>query len=118
MRNPELALWRAVLARAVADATDDSTAPEKARARDEARRWLLAEPNPDRELVCALADVDAAAVVDRALRLKVRRWRVDEATRRALTGAAEDGLRPGAKSIEGRGGPKKNKIAPERNCFW
>jgi hypothetical protein len=89
MQNPELSLWRAVVSRAIADAVDEGTTPEKDLDRAEARRWLLAEPNPDRELVCALADVDAGAAVDRALRLKLRGWRLGAVERAALTQAAQ-----------------------------
>ncbi len=61
MENPEIAFWRAVVARAWADALQQ----HDNRDRDEARRWLTGF-SPDFRIVCHLADIDPESLRDRA----------------------------------------------------
>ena len=93
--GPEVAMWRAVIAQAIADATavvrprlaKDGRAvkdrqneartymSEAIRERDKARAWLTGNSKDFRD-VCAMAMLDAAAVRDSALRLEARGWHV------------------------------------------
>jgi hypothetical protein len=72
-----LHLWRSVIAQAIRDACplirpweDD----EVRRDREAARAWLLGDSR-DFRLVTALAELDADAVRESALRLKARGWK-------------------------------------------
>lgn len=60
--NPEMALWRAVVARMLEDAGIAPTTAEHARVRLEARRWFRSR---DFRTVCDLADVPPSAVLAR-----------------------------------------------------
>jgi len=93
--GPEVHLWRAVLAQAIADATAvvrprlpkdgrpvkerrkeaKSYMSEAMRERDRARDWLLGNSKDFRD-VCAMAMLDAAAVRESAERLAARGWYV------------------------------------------
>jgi hypothetical protein len=61
MINAEKFLWRAVIARALKDSRNKKISKEE---RIEARHWLE-NRNSDFELVCSLADVDSAAVMEK-----------------------------------------------------
>jgi hypothetical protein len=84
--GPETALWRAVIAQAVSDATaiwrprkaqsygkPHQMAAETRRARDEARSWLLGN-GKDFKRVCHMAGLDPDAVQDSARALSARDW--------------------------------------------
>jgi hypothetical protein len=88
--QPEVALWRAVIAQAISDATapgrrysktSDERLADSERRR--ARRWLLGGCEDFRE-VCALALLEPDAVRDRARLLEQSGW-----PRAAVRGAAE-----------------------------
>ncbi len=92
--NPELHLWRGVIAQAIIDATgwrrnvlspDEPGIKKVTRkgrlnmiaigrgVRDDARRWLLNDSDDFRE-VCHLAGLDPGAVQDRAFSLQEAGW--------------------------------------------
>ena len=84
----EPALWRAVLNRALLDATEPGIPP---RERDEARRWLTRR-GADFRIVCENAERDPVAVGERVDRLIAAGWTCSPAGRpaarpRELTGA-------------------------------
>lgn len=83
----EVALWRAVIAQALADARiapiadgrrrSDELSPPQIRHRDRARAWLLGRSR-DFGLVCNLALLEPAAVYDAARDLAAAGWPRDD----------------------------------------
>ncbi len=69
MENPETAFWRAVAARAWADALNEIPS----RDRDEARRWLTGFSS-DFRIVCHLANIDPESLLARAREMERRDW--------------------------------------------
>lgn len=69
MENPEIAFWRAVIARAWADAVS----PQDSRERAEARRWLTGFSS-DFRIVCHLADIDPEHLCERAKDMERNDW--------------------------------------------
>lgn len=69
MENPEIAFWRAVIARAWADALHDNAS----RDRDEARQWLTSF-SFDFRLVCQLADIDPESLMEHARKTEQYDW--------------------------------------------
>jgi hypothetical protein len=83
LTEPELALWRAVIAQAFADA--NHCKPRKTKRgggggttyaeQRHARLWLT-KPSADFRLVCHLALLDPDAVREKALQQQAKRWGV------------------------------------------
>ena len=69
MENPEIAFWRAVVARAWADALNEANT----RDRDEARSWLTGFSS-DFRIVCHLADIDPESLRERAEAMEKLDW--------------------------------------------
>lgn len=69
MENPEIAFWRAVVARAWADALNGIDS----RDREEARRWLTGF-SPDFRIVCHLADIDPESLRERSAAMAKLDW--------------------------------------------
>jgi len=69
MENPEIVFWRAVIARAWADALQE----HHSRDRDEARRWLT-DFSSDFRIVCHLAGIDPESLRDRAQATARQDW--------------------------------------------
>lgn len=80
-RDPEIYLWRTVVAQAFHDArmkyrgsgSGGDTPSDRVLARREARDWLLYDAD-DFRCVCHLALLDPDAVRDKALKLAARGW--------------------------------------------
>ena len=79
MSSPEAALWRAVIAQSIADATGivrgkkPSAYKSAVRIRDEARNWLL-NGSKDFKEVCHFALLDPNAVRESAERMRDGGW--------------------------------------------
>jgi len=69
MENPEVAFWRAVIARAWADALTLQDSRERA----EARAWLTGFSS-DFRIVCHLADIDPESLRERAQSVARENW--------------------------------------------
>lgn len=76
-RMPEVALWRAVIAQSINDATRGGLTNDNFVSRverDHAREWLLKD-NRDFPRVCHLALLDPGAVRDQARRMADGGWK-------------------------------------------
>lgn len=76
MANPEIVLWRSVIAQAFIDASNKTHTSADRLARAEARNWLL-EDTPGFRAICDAADVTPHIVRRNAQRLQALGWPVE-----------------------------------------
>jgi hypothetical protein len=82
---PECFLWSAVIGQMVSNACiriSEKSTSDRRTERDEARCWLLTD-NPNLQMVCDYAGIDAGYVRRAARKLERRGWCLDEAKRGA-----------------------------------
>jgi len=114
----EISLWRAVIQRALTDATRDlsrvPTSRERHRlvaARDEGRSWLT-DGGADFVEVCSHAGVDSARIYTFIKALEAREWRFDHAIRTPTDGSLASRRVEPSKSSQALAGAATKETTP------